>query len=128
METHSDRIPDLVSTEKATEMNTLVEVLEKLRIKKMDNEFRWTPDGFTAGKGKIYTPEELQIIKVYRFEGYSDPAESSVIYIIEANDGLRGYSMNSYGTYDDHADEEGYNNFLRKIPIIDRDDQLLFQI
>jgi hypothetical protein len=68
----------------------MAEVLEKLRVKKMDSEFQWTPDGFSAGKKKVYAPEELQMIKVYRFEGYSAPAESSVIYIIEPNDGLRG--------------------------------------
>lgn len=128
MEKHSGLSPNLVSTEKATEMNTLVEVLEKLRIKKMDSEFRWTPEGFSAGKGKKYSPEELQIIKIYRFEGYSDPAESSILYIIEANDGLQGYSLSSYGTYNDHPDEEGYNNFIRKIPLSDRNEQLLFEI
>ena len=74
-------------------MNTLSNILEKLRLKKLDNEFRWSPDGFSAGKGKTYQPEDLKIVKVYRFEGESDPSDSSVLYIIEANDGLVGYSI-----------------------------------
>jgi len=116
------------SSPRVTEMATLSHVLEKLRLKKMDNEFRWTEDGFNAGKGKSYDPEDLTIIKTYRFEGESDPADSSILYIIEAKDGLIGYSMDTYGVYSDHQDEEGYDNFIRKIPISDRDEQLIFEV
>ena len=111
-----------------TEMNSLSNILEKLRLKKMDNEFRWTPEGFHAGKGKAYQPEDLKIVKVYRFEGESDPSDSSVLYIIEANDGLLGYSIDAYGIYSNHDDEEGYDNFLRKVPLEDREEQLAFDI
>jgi hypothetical protein len=111
-----------------TQMSTLSSILEKLRLKKMDNEFRWTPEGFTANKGKAYQPEELKIIKVFRFEGDSDPSDSSVLYIIEANDGLVGYSIDAYGTYSNHDHEEGYDNFIRKIPLEDREEQLAFDI
>ena len=99
------------------EMTTLAAVLEKLRMRKADNEFRWTPEGFTAGKGKVYQPEDLEILKTYRFEGESDPADSSILYVIEAKDHLIGYSLDAYGMYSDHADEEGYDNFIRKIPV-----------
>ncbi|WP_159467690.1 hypothetical protein [Dyadobacter sp. 3J3] len=116
------------SNPRITEMATLSHVLEKLRLKKLDNEFRWTEDGFTAGKGKSYNPEDLTIIKTYRFEGESDPADSSILYIIEANDGLTGYSLDIYGVYSDHSGEEGYDNFIRKIPVSDRDEQLIFEV
>ena len=111
-----------------TQMSTLSGVLEKLRVKKIDNEFKWTPDGFTIGKGKFYEPSDLKIIKVYRFEGDSDPSDSSVLYIIEANDGLIGYSMDAYGVYSNHDEEEGYDNFVRKVPLEDREEQILFDI
>jgi hypothetical protein len=111
-----------------TEMNTLSSILEKLRLKKIDNEFRWTPEGFSAGKGKAYQPHELKIVKVYRFEGESDPSDSSVLYIIEAGDGLIGYSIDAYGIYSNHDDEEGYDNFLRKVPLENRQEQLSFDI
>lgn len=109
-------------------MNTLSAVLEKLRLRKIDNEFRWTQEGFNAGKGKNYQPEDLKIVKIYRFEGISDPADSSIIYVIKANDGLIGYSMDSYGVYSNHEDEEGYDNFIRQITVEGRDEQLLFDI
>jgi len=107
-------------------MTTLSAVLEKLRIKKRDNEFLMTPEGFTIGKGKFYQPEDLSIIKTYRFEGDSDPSDSSIIYVIEANDGLIGYSMDAYGAYSNHEDD-GYDDFIRKINMEERDEQLIFQ-
>lgn len=110
------------------EMATLSEVLEKLRLKKMDNEFRWENGFFTAGKQKNYTPEELVILKTFRFEGQSDPSDSSILYIMKANDGLLGYSLNAYGIYSDHDGEEGYDNFIRKVHVEGHEDQLLFQL
>lgn len=107
-------------------MTTVTSVLEKLRVKKRDKEFRMTAEGFTAGTGKYYKPEDLKIIKTYRFEGESDPGDNMVIYIIEANDGLVGYSMDAYGVYSDH-DDDGYDDFIRKINVEERDDQQIFQ-
>ena len=107
-------------------MTTVSAVLEKLRIKKYDNEFRMTPEGFTPGNKKYYNPEDLQIIRTYRFEGESDPGDSAIIYLIEANDGLIGYSLDAYGVYSDHADD-GYDDFIRKIPVEEREEQQIFQ-
>lgn len=112
--------------DKPGEMTTVTSVLEKLRIKKQDNEFKLEPEGFTIGNGKFYKPEDLKIIKVYRFEGESDPSDSNIIYIIEAKDGLIGYNMDAYGVYSDH-DDEGYADFIRKIPTEGRDEQQIFE-
>jgi hypothetical protein len=107
------------------QMTTLSSVLERLRIKKHDNEFRMTEEGFTAGKGKTYQPEDLKIIRTYRFEGNSDPADSSVVYLIEANDGLVGYSLDAFGAYSDH-EEEGYDEFIRNIPVEEHSEESIF--
>ncbi len=110
------------------QMTTLSEVLEKLRIKGFDHEFRWQPEGFSAGKKKVYQPEDLTIIKVYRFEGITDPADMSILYLIESKDGLIGYSLDAYGVYNNHDNEKGYHNFIRRTPIKGRDDELLFEL
>ena len=107
------------------QMTTLTMVLEKLRLRKHDNEFRLNGDGFSAGKGKSYQPEDLKIIQTYRFEGNSDPADNSILYVIEAKDGLVGYSLDAYGAYSDH-EEEGYDEFIRKIPVEERSEQSIF--
>jgi hypothetical protein len=115
-----------VENNKPGEMTTVSGVLEKLRLKKRDKEFRITDGCFTAGTGKLYNPEDLKIIKTYRFEGESDPSDSSIIYLIEAKDGLIGYSLDAYGVYSDHEDD-GYDTFIRKIPVEERDEQQIFQ-
>ena len=112
------------SEEFKTHMNSLSEVLEKLRLKKIDNEFKLTHEGFTAGKGKFYNPEDLKIIRVYGFEGESDPEDNSVVYIIEATDGLIGYSIDAYGVYSVH--DANYNDFLRKIPVEKKKEKKIF--
>ena len=106
------------------EMTTLSHILEKLRLKKFDNEYKMTEEGFTAGNKKIYNPEDLKIIRTYRFEGESDPSDNSILYLIEANDGLIGYSLDAYGAYSDQP--EGYDDFIRKIPVQERTEQQIF--
>lgn len=105
-------------------MTSLISVLEKLRHKRQDNEFRMSEEGFTTTNNKYYNPEDLTIIKTYRFEGDSNPSDSSILYLIEATDGLIGYSLDAYGAYTNH--DEKYDEFIQKIKMEDRDEQLLF--
>ncbi len=110
------------------EMSSVSQVLEYLRLKGMDREFRWTPDGFTPGRGKYYQPDQLEIVKVYRFEGESDPSDSAILYIFRTKDGAVGYSLDAYGAYSSHEREEGYDNFIRRTPEGDHAEQLLFEL
>ena len=107
-------------------MTTLSQVLEKLRLRKYDNEFRFSEGKFGAPSGKLYEATELNIIKTYRFEGDSDPSDSSVIYLIEANDGLIGYSIDAYGAYSNHDNEPGYDDFLRAIPAVEKEEAEIY--
>jgi hypothetical protein len=109
------------------DMNTLSQIMNKLTVKGYDNEFRWTENGFCA-KDNCYQPEDLTIVKSYRFEGVSDPSDMSILYLIKANDGFIGYSLDAYGVYSNHDDEEGYDNFIRKIPVKDNEEQLTFEL
>jgi hypothetical protein len=110
------------------EMTTLSSVMEKLRVKKIDTEYTWTPEGFTIGSGKFYQPFDLEIVKVYRFEGITDPADMAILYVIQAKDGTIGYSLDSYGVYSNQEGGEGYDNFIRQIPEKGHQEQLLFEI
>jgi hypothetical protein len=109
-------------------MPTSSGILEKLRAKKMDNEFRWTPKGFTISNGKTYKPGDLEIIRIFRFEGISDPSDMEILYVLRTNDGLFGYSLDAYGAYSSHDSEFGYNNFIRQIPQAGHEQQLLFTL
>lgn len=104
------------------EMTTLTSILEKLRVKKRDNEFKNTANGFTASNNKFYQPNDLRIIRTYRFEGESNPDDNAIVYVIEANDGLIGYSLDAYGVYSDH--DESYDDFIRQIPVHEKEEAL----
>ncbi len=106
-------------TTTSEEMTTLSTILEKLRMEKHDNEFRMSNEGFGIGNGKYYQPQDLKIIRTYRFEGDSNPSDSSILYLIEANDGLIGYSIDAYGAYSNHGND-GYDEFLKSIPVQER--------
>ncbi len=112
--------------ERASVMSTLSGILEKLRKQRFDNEFTMEEDSFVTTNGNKYLPENLTIIKTYRFEGDSDPADSSVLYVIEANDGLIGYVIDIYGAESDH--DAAFDDFVRQIKMEDREEQLLFTL
>ncbi|RAJ85710.1 hypothetical protein CLV59_102415 [Chitinophaga dinghuensis] len=109
------------------EMTTLTRVLEKLHDRGFDHELKMSDHGRmqSPDTSKIYDPEDLLIVKTYRFEGESDPSDSSVLYVLEDKEGDKGYVLDAYGTYTTH-DESGFNEFIKKIPVEDRDEQLLF--
>lgn len=96
-------------------MTTLTSVMENLRLKNQDHEFTMTEQGFTTNQQKFYQPEELIVARTYRFEGQSDPGDSVILYLIEAGDGLVGYSLDSYGAYSNNPD--GYDDFVKRIPV-----------
>ncbi|MGX5818026.1 hypothetical protein ACWKWU_07515 [Chitinophaga lutea] len=113
--------------DKPGEMNTLSQVMGKLHAKGYDNEFKMSDHGRmqpTEGD-QIYDPEDLLIIKTYRFEGDSDPGASSVLYLLEDKEGRKGYVLDAYGAYTSH-NETGFNEFMRQIPVEDREEQIIF--
>lgn len=113
--------------EKPGEMTTLSRVLEKLHEKGFDHELRMSDHGRlqNTDEQKIYNPEDLTIIKTYRFEGESDPSDSSILYVMEDQQGIKGYVLDAYGAYSSHT-EAGFNEFMQKIKVEDREDQLIF--
>jgi hypothetical protein len=110
----------------ANQMQTISEVLEKLKTRGIDKEFSIKSEGLTIDEKQFYQPADLLIVKVFRFEGVSDPSDMAVIYVIRTNDGHMGYSINAYGTYNDQ--DIDYDNFMRQVPEQDHNEQLLFEL
>jgi hypothetical protein len=48
-------------------------------------------------------PEEFEIVEFYRFEGMTDPGDSSVVYAIQSQTGLKGVLIDAYGVYSDSS-------------------------
>lgn len=51
-------------------------------------------------------PEDFEVENVYRFEGMTDPADSSVVYAIECNEGLKGVLVDTYAAFADSFSPE----------------------
>src|SRR5688572_19681961 len=81
-----------------TEMTTLVSCTNRLVKEGFSENFVAHKTGIEAPTTKrIYVPSEVRILNFYRFEGESDPADNSVVYAIEANDGTKGLLIDAYG-------------------------------
>ncbi len=84
------------------QMQTLSEATNKAVAKGFTESFKIVGKGLTTdAEQKFYSPEELKIANFFRFEGYSDPMDNAILYLIETNDGLKGTLIDAYGAYAD---------------------------
>ncbi|SFQ26770.1 hypothetical protein [Hymenobacter arizonensis] len=86
------------------EERSLVNVENKLKKDGFSQDFtvvngRLQTIGNTSEKS--YAANEVTIVDFYRFEGESNPDDMSILYALEANDGVRGTISSAYGTYGD---------------------------
>jgi hypothetical protein len=81
---------------------SVTQALADLQARGYTDEFNFKDDYlFCNSNGVKFNPLELKITEVYRFEGASDPEDSSVVYAIESAGGLRGVLIDAYGAYAD---------------------------
>lgn len=93
-------------------MNTLTERVNKAIKRGFTDNFKVTKQGLcSTSKNRTYHPDEVRIVDFYRFEGESDPADNSIMYVIETEDGTRGTLIDAYGAYAD----ETVNRFMTEV-------------
>ncbi len=78
-------------------LKTLTEVHSKLLGDGYKENFNVEDNLLKRSDGKSYKPEEVGIVNFFRFEGQTDPADSSIMYAIETNDGTKGTLVDAYG-------------------------------
>ena len=84
------------------EMKTLTECINVITKRGYKTNFLALNDNKIKGeREKPYKPYDVKITNFYRFEGDSDPGDSSILYVIETSDGDKGYLTNAYGPYAD---------------------------
>lgn len=98
-------------------MSTLTERLNKAMKDGYTDSLKVTKQGlYSTAKDKIYGPDQVRVIDFYRFEGQSDPADNSIMYIIETMDGVKGTLVDAYGPYAD----EHINKFMTDVEEINK--------
>ncbi len=87
---------------------TLSETMNKLRNEGYTEDFNLRQNCIECRNGeyKIFA-EDFKVDKYYRFEGASNPSDSSILYAISSDRfGLKGVLVNGYGIYSDPATDE----------------------
>jgi hypothetical protein len=99
------------------QMKTLSEGVNESIEKGYTENFKVITKGLaTQDEKSIYAPENITIPNFYRFEGYSDPQDNSILYLIETNDGKKGTLIDVYGA---EADVK-ISNFIREVEDIQK--------
>lgn len=99
-------------------MKTLSQVMATLAKRGIHREFRMDEEKRMKlqDRDKTYQPQELKIIKSYRFEGDSNPDDNAVLYVVADKERNMGIIIDSYGV-DSNYDGDYFDKFLRDIPV-----------
>jgi hypothetical protein len=98
---HSNTTPDPNSS--LHTMDTLSEVMNALKNKGYSIDFNLKNDHLICNNchEEIHLqPDEFEIEDIFRFEGESNPDDSSILYAIKSDKyNLKGVLVNAYGVY-----------------------------
>jgi hypothetical protein len=98
-------------------METLSELTNDAFSKGYTENFKVVTSGLSTADGSVvYNPQDIKISNFYRFEGFSDPQDNSILYLIETNDGKKGTLIDAYGP---DADAK-ISSFIRQVEIIEK--------
>src|ERR1700741_3899614 len=79
---------------------SLVDALDDLKKRGYEADFATETICLYCGDLDIrLDPEDFHVDEVYRFEGNSNPDDSSVLYAISSSTGVKGTLLDIYGTY-----------------------------
>lgn len=90
---------------------TVTEALNQLEKKGYTINYRLSDIGIVCDEG-TFSPEQFDIVEVYRYEGQTDPADQATVYAIESNTGLKGVLVTGYG-----ATSNLSGNILKKLSL-----------
>ncbi|PVW13110.1 phosphoribosylpyrophosphate synthetase [Marixanthomonas spongiae] len=87
--------------------NSLSVAVEDLQKKGYTEDFNLVEEGIESKSlKKEWKAGELDVVKFYRFEGMSNPADNSILYVIETQDGNKGLLVDNYSAKSDYLSPE----------------------
>ena len=95
--------------------NTLSETMNELRKEGYTEDFNLQQNCLECRNGqfKVFA-DEFKVDKYFRFEGASNPSDSSILYAISSDkQNLKGVLVNAYGIYSEPVTDE----MLQKLEI-----------
>lgn len=95
------------------DFDTLSQAMNALREEGYIENFNLKQDCIECRNGayKIFH-DEFEVDEYYRFEGMSDPGDSSILYVISSDKyKLKGQLVNGYGIYSEDATDKMLERF-----------------
>jgi hypothetical protein len=89
---------------------TITEAVDDFKSQGFVTDFNLEENCISCEHGK-FEADEFEIVKVYRYEGNSDPADEAVVYAIESKTGIKGILVTGFGASSDSAS----TNILNKL-------------
>lgn len=79
---------------------TLSQAITNLEQRGYVHDFNLHPEWIEcAPLNRKFLPQEFHVDEVYRFEGSSNPDDSSILFAIKSSDGVKGLLVDAYGMY-----------------------------
>ena len=99
-------------------MTTLSQVMATLAQRGIHREYRMDEEGKMKldNSDHVYLPQNLTILRTYRFEGDSNPADNAVLYVVKDHEKNIGFILDSYGAESNYPGDQ-FDKFLREIPV-----------
>jgi hypothetical protein len=81
---------------------TLIEAINAAKAAGYRSAFLYIEDQIVCRESnQAYSAEDCQLVAYCRHEGMSDPGDASILFLLQCNDGLKGYLSSAYGLYSD---------------------------
>lgn len=82
--------------------DTLSQAIAYLESQGYTHDFNLHPEWIECGSLKrTFGPEQFHVDQVHRFEGQTNPDDSSILFAISSADGVKGLLIDAYGPYSD---------------------------
>lgn len=89
---------------------SLIDALSDLKSRGYTEDFSLESSCLYCGDLDLrLSPEEFHVDEFYRFEGDSNPEDSSVLYAISSSSGVKGTVVDGYGMYSEYINFEMAN-------------------
>lgn len=86
---------------------SLSEAINDLKKEGFTEDFNLCDAGIeNKAKKKIHKAVDLNVVKYYRFEGQTNPDDSTILYAIETSEGEKGLLVDAYGVYAGNVSRE----------------------
>ncbi|MGD1842712.1 MAG: hypothetical protein ACFB0B_17720 [Thermonemataceae bacterium] len=97
--------------------DSLSQVMNQLKEEGYEASFDYKEGKLVDQHGQSYQANELIITQTHRFEGFSNPSDNTILYVLEAEDGNKGLYVASYSIYESEEEGERARAFFDKIEI-----------